>query len=185
MKLVFVDFDGILAKILMRLAKAFEMYCQSVPEELAWLRTESAAKNNDIYWQCVFLPQLVPLDEYMEGSAEALDELERRGYQIIILTSRIDTMYEASIEWLQQHGLLTPPRRLVMKPAKMKIGTPLLKAVDVYALASFLMAHEVLYIDDQKVNGDEVGKYITCTFRQAQSLEEALEITAEQATEIA
>jgi phosphoglycolate phosphatase-like HAD superfamily hydrolase len=177
MKLAVIDVDGIIANIDARLAFAWQVYLQSVPDTLAFLRTKKHAEKSDIYWQTVYRSDLVELDTLIDGAGEALVELERRGYQIIFHTSRPDSMQEATRNWFSRYSLLTPGRRLVMKPSDMQVYTKLLKAIAIYSLANYLQVSEVVYVDDKQENIDEVGKYFTkqsCTIESFTSLAQAI-----------
>jgi hypothetical protein len=116
--------------------------------------------NGKIDWQIAFDPELVVLDIIIDGVHAQLEALERRGYTIIYLTSRPESMRAATLTWLDKHGLAT--RMLVMKSAAFQFTkTVVWKAGMVNTLATALQAREVLVVDDEQANIDEIRKHVT------------------------
>lgn len=177
-KLACIDFDGPLAIIEKRLADALTDYYACVPESLSHLRTEEAARENPLYWQLVFRAEKIPGDLLFPGAPTALKMLEDRGWTVLIHTSRPDTIYKESFEWLCKHGLWNADRELLMKPAQARIGTPLLKAIQIHAKVT-PETWEVLFVDDSKANREEILKHLTVPCRVAADLMEALALLTE------
>ncbi len=155
----FVDYDGILANIEKRLAAAWDAYSKSIPEELAFLRTKEYADTSEVYWRSLFRADLLPLDAPIDGVKQALKTLETRVHHLILLTSKPDYLETASEQWLTAHGLADLSRRLVLKPADIRLATPLLKAIQKRAIADAYGATEIIDIDDEQKNLDEAAKH--------------------------
>ncbi len=74
-------------------------------------RFEIATKDGKIDWSLAFDPELVKLDTLIEGADTIIKQL--RG-DIVYLTSRPESMWQATHTWLTQHGLGQPG--IICKP---------------------------------------------------------------------
>lgn len=184
-KVVFVDVDGVLANNTERFNKAEEA-------KQAYLKSQqkirdgfsSEEKSKSIYWQTAFNPELVALDTLIPGTIEALIAFCVRDYTIILLTSRPESMRQATIEWLiaqnakVEEGFFTQYEKLIMKePAFTKnyIKTVPWKVGIIQTFATYLNATEVVVVDDEVANREEVEKYqASYTVRCYASLAEAI-----------
>jgi phosphoglycolate phosphatase-like HAD superfamily hydrolase len=139
MKLAIVDLDGVVANSDARFAKA--------------------TVNGKINWKIAFDPTLVELDTLIDGVHASLEELEWQGYNVIFLSSRPEPMKDATIEWLDKHGLFEDgyKRSLELKPLdKQFTKTKEWKAKKVLELAREHEATEILFIDDEPDNAAEL-----------------------------
>jgi len=110
-----------------------------------------------IDWSIAFDPQHVALDTLIVGVAEALVRLETSGYQIVYLTSRPESMRDATLAWLDQYELINEHRPTIFKPARKQFTkTKIWKAEEVRALVERYNASELLFVDDEPVNAAEV-----------------------------
>jgi phosphoglycolate phosphatase-like HAD superfamily hydrolase len=108
-------------------------------------------------WSIAFDPQHVALDTLIEGVPEALVQLETSGYQIVYLTSRPESMRDATLAWLDQYELINEHRPTIFKPARKQFTkTKIWKAEEVRALVERYHASELLFVDDEPVNAAEL-----------------------------
>lgn len=172
MKLAIIDLDGVIADATARFAKAEEV-------KQAWLDKTTLDVTN-VYWRAVFNPEYVPLDTLIDGVVEAISFIERypsdqHGYDVIYLTSRPESMREATYNWLFEHELSGP--KLVMKaPAFQYTKTTVWKAGMVQTLEALYGATDLLIVDDEQVNINEHLKYFSAvqTREICKSLSEAV-----------
>jgi phosphoglycolate phosphatase-like HAD superfamily hydrolase len=150
-KLAVVDLDGVVADSTERFQRA-------------------TCENGSIDWQVAFDPALVSLDTLIPGTLEAIDFLESKGYEVVFLTSRPESMREATEEWLGLHD--HDGYEVMMKPEEKKyVKTVTWKAEEVARLASIPGVQEVLFIDDEKKNCEAVRALGLGTVICASSLE--------------
>src|SRR5205823_6012368 len=96
-RLAIVDLDGCVANVDARFARAEEAKQAWLNDLQNVLRSEKQAI--DIYWRTVFSPDLVSLDTLIDGAKEGLEAIRHeKGYQLILMTSRPETMREATCE---------------------------------------------------------------------------------------
>jgi phosphoglycolate phosphatase-like HAD superfamily hydrolase len=108
-------------------------------------------------WSVAFDPANVPLDTLIDGVPEALAQLESQGYQLVYLTSRPESMRDATLAWLDQHDLINEHRPIIFKSAsKQFTKTKIWKVEEVRALVERYNASELLFVDDEPVNVAEV-----------------------------
>jgi ribonucleotide monophosphatase NagD (HAD superfamily) len=108
-------------------------------------------------WSIAFDPANVPLDTLIEGVPEALQQLESQGYQLVYLTSRPESMRDATLTWLDQYELINEHRPIIFKPARKQFTkTKVWKAEEVRALVERYSAGELLFVDDEPVNAAEI-----------------------------
>jgi hypothetical protein len=192
MKLAFVDLDGVVADNTKRFEKAesrkewhrANLYEALKPEldnptNQAQVRKGLDDFLENLFWQRVFDSELVNLDTLIDGVHEALDQLQRDGYSVMLLTSRPESMRQATESWLANKALMMRSLyafELIMKaPAFQYTKTPVWKAGMVQTLAMLYGAGGVLFIDDEQANIDEILKHmdtVTCF----KSLAEAVEV---------
>lgn len=138
-KLAIIDLDGVVA---------------NNDERFALARDNSDGRKGapgPINWRIAFDPALVPLDVLMKGADKAIKNLEKRGYSIVFLTSRPETMRQATAEWLRQRDL--DGYELICKPMdKQFTKTVTWKADEVARMARIPIVESVLFIDDEANN---------------------------------
>jgi len=157
-KLCIIDIDGVVADGTARFQRAEEakQAYEQTPESV--MRNER--KGVDIYWQTAFTPELVQLDTPIEGVDQALMDIQERGYKVIFLTSRPESMSHATVQWLFEHTVYDSDDELVLKaPAFKYTKTPVWKAGMVQTLAHLYGATVVKFIDDEQANWEELLKY--------------------------
>lgn len=156
--LVIIDLDGVLVDSSERFAKAEEAKQQALA-----LNTEMRQAIKE-YWRVAFTPDLVSLDTLIEGADKAVKNLESHAYTVVFMTSRPESMREATQAWLDQHDLTG--YELVMKPAKEQFTkTVEWKAKEVRWMANLPDVLSLVFIDDERVNREAVaalGLGVTC-----------------------
>lgn len=175
MKLAIIDLDGVVADNTARFAKAEEakqaFITQKTAEkierfhrtEIGWSSETVEKQAANLYWQTAFTPELVSLDTLIDGVNEALLELQyTHGHKLILLTSRPESMREATMEWLYQHIDISLLFKLFMKaPAFQYTKTTVWKAGMVQTLEALYGATDLLIIDDEQANINEHLKYFS------------------------
>ncbi len=178
-RLAIVDLDGVVAESSARFAKAEEVKATFLDDtarnDLAtahksdWNAVKQEATS--LYWQTAFTPELVALDTLIENAIEHIGTLERRGYRVVFLTSRPESMREATAAWMYQQGIMVSPYlsqhspvryELVMKSSAFsdaRIYTKVWKAAMVQTLAGLYGADDIVFIDDEIENCQEACKY--------------------------
>lgn len=164
MKLAIIDLDGVVANADARFAKAEEVKKATWEDRSVELGTKERTAT-DRYWRTVFDPALVELDTLIEGVTEAIDYLfDDMGYTVVLLTSRPESMREATSKWLWEVALLLPSvtRNLIMKaPAFQYTKTVTWKAGMVQTLEALYGAIDLLIIDDEQANINEHLRYFS------------------------
>ncbi len=151
-KLAIIDLDGVIVN-----NKRREQLARDVAQGL---QSETWKK---VFWENLFNPAFVALDEPIEGAAEGILLLEEKNFIIIYLTSRPETMRGATEAWLEQHQLQGANdgrawRQLVMKDYETErwIKTDEWKAKKVHWLHTTILPEKTLFIDDQAENRAKV-----------------------------
>ena len=187
MKVAIIDIEGVVADSSARFAKAEEAK-QAFVHDFGTSDAFSAGnwgkqRAQDVYWQRAFDPESIALDVPIEGAQDAIRRIERSGYSVFLLTSRPDSLREATLDWLSKHNILLPDwsaYRLIMKmPAFQFVKTPVWKAGIVQSLVTLYGATDVLIVDDEQKNIDEHLKYISVDVQTREcytSLKEAIGI---------
>jgi phosphoglycolate phosphatase-like HAD superfamily hydrolase len=119
---------------------------------LAELEITDERGANDSYWQAVFNPEHVPLDTVIEGAIDALAQLSLLGYEVVILTSRPESMREATRRWLLSQGKWKASAIIMKANAFQYTKTVTWKAGMVQTLAALYHASSVIFIDDEEAN---------------------------------
>lgn len=131
-KICICDLDGVVADSSARFAKAEEAKAaylagneMSEQDDFFGTRVgEHVYQDSDVkratgvYWKTAFTPDLVQLDTLMDGAVKALAQLtDYAGYTRYFLTSRPETMREATGKWLVKHEVINFWHdKLIMKP---------------------------------------------------------------------
>lgn len=162
-----LDIDGLIANSEKRFAKASETkiaifqqhIAESDPEQVKAILKQA----EEAYWQTAFTPELISLDTIIPGAVEAVETLQRRFDNTMLLTSRIEPMRDATMEWLDQVGLWPDNKLgvdwLIMKPTAYKhIKSAVWKAVEIQKLAVMFGARTILFVDDEASNLAELEK---------------------------
>lgn len=152
MKLAIIDLDGVVANVDARFAHAEEV-------RQTYLYPDSKDAIN-AYWQAVFDSEYVPTDTLIDGVNEALLDVQHAGYRLIFLTSRPESMRDATARWLFEHTVYDLDDELIMKaPAFQYTKTVVWKAGIVQTLEALYGATDLLIVDDEQANIDEHLKY--------------------------
>ncbi len=158
MKLCIVDLDGVVANATARFAKAEEAKQEYLADPDSFSDERTAT---DLYWRTVFDPEYVPLDTLIEGVNDALNTLQEAGYQVIFLTSRPQSMAEATLDWFGLNIFINPGADILFKaPAFQYVKTTVWKAGMVQTLFMLYDAGEMIVVDDEVANLQEIGKWI-------------------------
>lgn len=197
-KIAIIDLDGVVCNNEARMEhakRAKEAYRQRLEALFAdelnnnvnavYVKQGITALLENLYWQVAFTPELVTLDTLIEGVPRAIEQIELAGYNVFFLTSRPESMRQATTDWI---GSLTPETvllsgewsdQLIMKPAAFQfVKTTTWKAGTIQTLAQHYHADTVLAVDDDQANIDELNKHVSTfgTLYTAKSLEEAVKI---------
>lgn len=157
-RLACIDLDGVVSDSTARFAKAEEAKQQYIETMSNDLYQASMRDATSLFWQTAFSPDLVPLDVLIDGTWGYIKQIEQNGYEVVFLTSRPETMQEATVTWLNLYDLDT--YTLVMKPAsKQFTKTTVWKSDEIQRLAKERNAEIVLVVDDEHVNLAEISKY--------------------------
>ena len=160
-KLCLIDLDGVVANRDARLAKARDVYIEKMLDQ--GREPEPLTYKTGFDWDTLFDPRLVCLDTLIEGTGEALHDLETQGYDLYLLTSRPESMRQATLDWLYSQWVMIPffsAYRLIMRQSAFQgVKTPAWKAGMVQMLALFMDAREVAFIDDREENIQAVLKH--------------------------
>lgn len=158
-KIAIIDLDGVCVDSSARFAKAEEAKAAYV-ESQDW---DDALENHgtaylekqatDLYWRTAFTPDHVQLDTLMDGVSDALAQINQI-YTVYFLTSRPETMRNATLIWLRRQGNVPHPlgwdERLIMKPLSQQyVKTPVWKAGTIEVLARLLQPDDLLVVDDE------------------------------------
>lgn len=157
MKVAVIDLDGVIADSTERFKLA-----EGAKQE--YLKSNEALRDGfskdkkaiDLYWRTAFTPELVALDTQIEGAIDALATLAFNGYGVIILTSRPESMREATRRWLFEQGYPVGAPLVMKAPAFQYTKTTVWKAGMVESLARLYSASTILFVDDEEVNCEAV-----------------------------
>ena len=117
---------------------------------------------DNVYWRAVFNPAYVSLDTPIDGVNEALLDIQHEGYKVIFLTSRPESMRDATAFWLFGHSVYDGDDELVMKAGAFQYTkTTVWKAGMVQTLSTLYHASYVLVVDDEQSNLDEIVRHAT------------------------
>ena len=155
MKLAIIDLDGVVADATARFEQA------KADAEAAFVDQAYEKREYDnVYWRAVFNPVLVELDTLIDGVNEALLDVQHAGYKVIFLTSRPESMRDATAFWLFGHSVYDGDDELIMKTGAFQYTkTTVWKAGMVQTLSALYQASRVLVVDDEQSNLDEIVKH--------------------------
>jgi hypothetical protein len=179
-KMALIDIDRIIANADYRFAKAEENKQRFIHDEAArkQMIAEGIKNTDSAYWREGFNPAYVPSDTLIDGADGDIIALTLQGYEIIYLTSRPSSMWDATVAWLEQYDLLASDElfRLVMKEEGFRwVKTVTWKVGQVQTLARMHQAEEVLFVTDRADEIEELQKLSHFfTLRCATSLDEAV-----------
>lgn len=187
-KLCICDLDGVVVDNKARFAKAEEAKQDFLKTHLAPANLDGSRlleqKATDLYWRTAFTPSLVELDTLIDGAVEAINQLVNTSnggyYTCVFLTSRPETMRQATVQWLKKHidvEAVEFERDVIMKPLSQQfVKTPVWKAGTIEVLARVLGADELLVVDDehaQQLQADLAGLdcfKVTCVTSLAEAV---------------
>lgn len=154
MKLCICGLDGCVADNTARFALAEEA-------KQAYMASHVDPREaTNIFWREAFTPAHVALDTLVEGVNEALLDIQEQGYKVVFLTSRPESMREATIQWLFASTVYDADDELVMKaPAFQYVKTVTWKAGMAQTLAMLYGGEDVMFVDDEQTNIDELVKH--------------------------
>ncbi len=188
MKLAIIDLDGVVADSTARFAEAEKARQAFLADNAACMNallSGSSGKQEatNLYWQTAFTPELVTLDKLVEGAIQHIQRLENNRYRVVFLTSRPESMREATVNWMYEQGILASPfvapmkYELVMKSSAFQYTkTTVWKAGMTQTLAGLYgyASRGIVMIDDEEANCAEALKYLP-DMRCFASLAEAIE----------
>src|SRR5579859_6080896 len=156
MKLCICDLDGVVCDNTARFAKAEEAKQAYRRSPASITDEEGEMKAVNIFWREAFNPSYVVLDTLIEGVKEALDTLYGE-YGVLFLTSRPESMREATVDWLEAHDISVEHPQfgnfLICKPPAFQfVRTSTWKAGTIQMLHRLFGADELLVLEDEQVN---------------------------------
>jgi uncharacterized HAD superfamily protein len=108
---IYVDFDDVLSDTTSAFLKILKLeFGKSVDFEdiisfdlkVSFKLTESEYEH---FFQRVHQPEVIMAFDPMEGAIGALEDWVKLGHQISIVTGRLTSAYEASLDWLSKHDV--------------------------------------------------------------------------------
>jgi hypothetical protein len=152
MKIAFVDLDGVVADSTTRFKRAEEardaFECR--------LKKVLLGTSADVYWKTAFDPELVGLDQPIEGAQDVIDSLEVQGWRVIFLSSRPEAMRAATERWLISVGYpksaWAEKYEIILKSELFRfIKTTVWKVAMIQTIAAFygVQQEEILLVDDE------------------------------------
>jgi hypothetical protein len=156
MKIAFVDLDGVVADSTARMRRAEEArdaFLASPQRRLNVLLGTPV----DIYWQTAFDPELIGLDQPVEGAQDVIDSLEVQGWRVIFLSSRPEAMRAATERWLASVGYpksawTNEKYEIILKADLFRfVKTTVWKVAMIQTIAAFygVQQEEILLVDDE------------------------------------
>ncbi|MBA2285853.1 MAG: hypothetical protein H0W02_10240 [Ktedonobacteraceae bacterium] len=127
-------------------------------------RFELARTPAGMNWQVFFDPQHLHLDTLVEGADAAIATLRSQGYAVLLMTSRPESMREATVSWCLSHQILfgmCAASPAMKPPGAQFLRTTQLKAIMVQMLAGVFAATEVVVVEDEAINLTEILDYDT------------------------
>jgi hypothetical protein len=186
MKLCICDVDGVLCDTTARFSRALDAKTAVFQQHIAESDPETvktiARQVESEFWRVAFTPGLLELDKPLAGVERAMNEIELAGYSIVLLSSRIESLREASLSWFWTHQLEVYDRvsngTLFLKPpAFQHTETTVWKAGIAQMLAAFYGAESVLFVDDEESNRAAFMDQSTWrALKVAASLEDAVKL---------
>lgn len=195
-KITFIDIDNVIADPSARFAKAEEakmayLATCELPEQDEFFGTrvgEHVYQDSDvkratnIYWRTAFTPELVRLDTLIDGTREALDHLDYVYERLYLLTSRPESMRQATVDWFWRHSPVVALRSdgqsdpFILKPASQQyVKTITWKSGVVELLVRLFGVDELLYVDDEPRHREAIAALnLPCELKIAASLQEAI-----------
>lgn len=186
-KLAIIDIDETLVHTDARFARARQVMTELFAEHV----TDTSVKMKHVmkmaeeeFWRVGFDPGLICLDDPIPGAEDALYRIEDAGYQIVLLSSRIEALREATVEYFFKYqpaiyDLIYYHGGLFLKPTAFQhVKTAVWKAGITQMLAAQYDAEEVLFVDDDKENCESVLQHAGTypLVRVALSLDAAVEL---------
>jgi hypothetical protein len=170
MKLALIELDVVLCDNSARMAEA---EASGFP---------SKGEGADRYWEIAEQVEKVAADLPVEGVVEAVEELEREGWTVVFMSSRLSSrLWAVTVSWLEWHGLLDYSRRdVVLKPGAlrmMKTTTWKGSMARSFVKGCWREGDELLLVDGRPENLEAMVKevsYSRARIVTATSLQEAL-----------
>lgn len=193
MRLALIDLDGVVADSSERFASSalakrseeeriyaawYEQHAGRVIalEEGAGFEIGVKKQLENLFWQTAFKPDLVQLDALIDGTLEALEQIANDAeYDYYFLTSRPESMRNATMLWLFDHLAFDSEIRLIMKPDSQKyVKTVIWKSGVVELLVRIFGVDDLLFVDDEQGTQDAIAALdLPCDTIIAGSLQEA------------
>ncbi len=150
-KLALIDLDGVVIDATARFARAEEIRQAHL--------SPTSREANERYWREALDPAYTHLDTLIEGADEHLASLRREGFRIIYLSSRPESMRDATLKWLLEHHLFDDLNLLVLKAPSFQFK----KTIDWYEWMADTLAHafqsqQVLLISTRPSNLDAMKR---------------------------
>ena len=101
--------------------------------------TESEFKH---FFQMVHQPEVIMEFTPMEGAIGVLEEWTKLGYQVSIVTGRLTTAYEASLDWLAKHKVPYHSFAMVDKYSRKNVDNGFATSMEDFSEMKFSLAVE-------------------------------------------
>jgi hypothetical protein len=193
MDLLICDIDSVIADPTERIDTALHNFLapfQNWKMDSATVRpslAEMVSRATDTHWRSMFDPANVSYDTPIPGVADALAELSYAGWVTFYLSSRPESLRQATAAWLADHEIAVAYPRGIADPLMLKpksqfdayVKTITWKLDRVEMLARLYRPNRLLVVEDN----EEIAKAIQqlkldCTIYTALSLAEARDLYA-------
>lgn len=156
MKLCVVDVDETLIDTSPRFERAREAYLATLQQSAQKFK-EAKQEAEQEFWRVANTPGLLELDKPLPGVESALSRIEMAGYSIVLLSSRIEALREATLNWFWAHmpevyDRVSHGTLFLKTPAFQYTKTAVWKAGVAQMLVAFYGAESILFVDDDEDN---------------------------------
>lgn len=188
-KICICDLDGVICDSTARFAKAEEAKA-AYKREAELTGNIIVGEETKIFWRTAFTPSLVELDTLIDGVVLAIEALWSHDYHVSFLTSRPESMREATVQWLEKHGFIFAATdlskylnddpmgidHLIMKPASAQfVKTVVWKSLTVEMLVRLFGVDDLMVIDDEQAIQEAIAALdLPCDRKIGGNLQEAL-----------
>ncbi len=145
---IYVDFDDVLSDTTSAFLKILKLeFGKSVDfEDIFSFDLKASFNLNDSeyekFFERVHQAEVIIAFAPIEGAIGVLEEWIKHGYQISIVTGRLTTAYEASLDWLAKHSVPYHSFTMVDKYSRGNIDTKIAISMEEFSEMKFSLAVE-------------------------------------------
>jgi phosphoglycolate phosphatase-like HAD superfamily hydrolase len=179
LKVAIVDLDDVIADPSVR-----RKHAEEARELLLTKKPEEKKEAESAFYKTLFTSELVESDTLIPGALNALERLTDAGYQIILMSSRPESMRAPTVAWLRVHGFEITSAEiripgvdwLILCAPAFRNGytkTVIWKAGIVETLVRLFAVDDLLFVDDTEKNLEAVRNAdLPCSVRTFLALDE-------------